>query len=70
MPRATTLSQTRSRKAAASDPRTSILANDVSSKMPAVVRVARCSAAVADDQSRPAQPRGRRLSSSVEALEA
>ena len=35
---------------------TSILANDVSSNRPAAVRVATCSAIVAGDQARPAQP--------------
>src|SRR3954453_1775765 len=57
-PRATWLSQTRSRKAAASGPVTSILANEVSSNRPALVRVARCSTTADGDQSRPAPPRG------------
>jgi hypothetical protein len=61
--RATRLSQRFSRKSAAPEPATSILANDVSSKSAAVSRVARCSAPIAGDQWRPAQPRGRNDSS-------
>ena len=56
--RATWLSQRDSRKAAAPSPETSILAKLVSSKSAALSRQARCSAPIAGDQSRPAQPRG------------
>ena len=54
--RATRFAQSRSRSAAAPSPETSIFANDVSSKSAAVSRQARCSAPIAGDQSRPAQP--------------
>ena len=61
--RATRLSQSRSRKSAAPGPATSIFANEVSSKSAAASRHATCSAPIAGDQSRPAQPRGRSDSS-------
>ncbi len=61
--RATRFAQSRSRKSAAPSPETSIFANEVSSKSAAVSRQARCSAPIAGDQSRPAQPRGRSDSS-------
>ena len=61
--RAPSLSQRCSRKAGAPSPETSIFAKLVSSKSAAVSRVAPCSAPIAGDQSRPAQPRGRNDSS-------
>ena len=61
--RATRFAHSRSRSAAAPSPETSIFANDVSSKSAAVSRQATCSAPIAGDQSRPAQPRGRSDSS-------
>jgi hypothetical protein len=57
--RATSLSHSHSISSAAPGPVTSILANDDSSNSPADSRVAACSAPVAGDQPRPAQPRGR-----------
>jgi hypothetical protein len=56
--RATRLSHSRSRKSAAPSPTTSIFAKEVSSNSAAVVRQATCSAPIAGDQRRPAQPRG------------
>ena len=53
------------RKAQAPGPTTSSFANDVSSNSAAAPRVARASAAIAGDQWRPAQPRGRRRSSAA-----
>src|SRR5688572_18459509 len=55
--RPTLLSQRLSRKSAAPAPRTSILANDVSSNRAAASRQARCSAPIAGDQTSPAHPR-------------
>ena len=66
--RATSLSQRCSRKSAAPGPAISILANDVSSNRAAASRVARCSAPIAGDQSRPAQPPGRNDSSPAAAF--
>ena len=62
-PRATRLAHMRSRNSGASSPAISIFANEVSSNSAAVVRQATCSAPIAGDQSRPAQPRGRSDSS-------
>ncbi len=61
--RATRFAQSDSRNAAAPSPETSIFANEVSSKRAADSRHARCSAPIAGDQSRPAQPFGRSDSS-------
>ena len=66
--RATRLSQSDSRKAAAPGPQTSIFANDDSSKIATASRQARCSAPIAGDQSLPAQPRGRSDSSPAAAF--
>jgi hypothetical protein len=60
----TRFAQMRSRNAAASSPVTSVFAKLDSSNSAACVRVPRCSAAMAVDQCWPAQPRGRRGSSS------
>ena len=61
--RATWLAHMRSRNSGASCPAISIFANEVSSNSAAVVRQATCSAPIAGDQSRPAQPRDRNDSS-------
>ena len=66
--RATRFAHSRSRNSGASPPVISIFANDVSSKSAAVVRQATCSAPIAGDQSRPAQPRGRSDSSPAAAF--
>ena len=64
----TSLPQSRWRRTSAPGPTTSSFEKDVSSKSPARSRVARCSASIAGDQIRPANPRGRRPSSPAAAF--
>ena len=67
--RATRLSQSFSRNYAAPGPETSSFANEVSSNSAAASRQAACSAAIAGDQWRPAQPRGRSAPSAAAAFD-